>query len=361
MNETALLSTAAKNLIEGLNSNDNSAAFENWNILIASLNKYSSYCEIPYLQDLPLAMYLYVTNYSSKRKEENSIRAITTFGVLINAIEHAEGTEKWDYLALVSLLLTRHKNYFLNSNNYSIFPITEPKITENFNQTIIDYGNTAAYFDSIFLFIYHNVNINNQSFFGYENLKSKFISNKDSFFSEYHQHDNSIETIDGEQTIRDCYNRMNQAGKCPLYVPSVNNTEFYNKTYGFTDVQSFIATRFFLDESSGTMSEGELSALLNIDIKDGKLILSSTGINVKYLRNGLCLSIREIRVNKIKQNIEMIFNINNDYRDDTHRYGNVDNVPVSMNLYFKQYKLSEIVLDFIIGDEGWMRTLHFYG
>lgn len=361
MNEIALLSSAAKNLIEGLNSNDNSAAFENWNILIASLNKYSSFCEIPYLQDLPLAMYLYVTNYSSKRSEENSIRAITTFGVLINAVEHSEGTEKWDYLALVSLLLSRHKKYFQNSNNYSIFPITEPKITENFNQTVIDYGNTAAYFDSIFLYIYHNVNINNQSFFGYENLKSKFISNKESFFSEDYQHNNSIETIDGEQTIRDCYNRMNQAGKCPLYVPSVNNTEFYNKTYGLTDTQSFIASRFFLHESSGTMSEGELSALINLDIKDGKLNLFSTGFNDKYLRNGLFLSIREIRVNKIKQYIELNFNISNDYRDDTHRYGNVDNVPISMNLYFTHFKLSQIDFDFIIGDEGWMRTLHLYG
>ena len=93
--ETVSLSSAARNIIIGFkNSDDNSSVLENWKSMISALNQYKSYADIPYISEVPLSMYMYVMKYSSKRSEENSIRAITTFGVLMNAVEHTEGKER---------------------------------------------------------------------------------------------------------------------------------------------------------------------------------------------------------------------------------------------------------------------------
>lgn len=362
--ETISLSSAAKNIIAGFkNSNDNSAVLENWKSLISKLNQYTSYLEIPYLPDVPLAMYMYVMKYSSKRMEENSLRAITTFGVLMNAIEHTKGTERLNYLALVASLITKHKKHFKNVNNYSIFPITVPQVKEYYNQIITDYGNTADYFDSIFLYIYNSVNIDNQSFFGNEEIRSTFISDKDSFFNEYNQKQHGSEAvIDGERVLRDCYSRMNQKGKCPIFIPSVANTEICNKTYGLIPHSpTFNISSFYLNETSGTMSEGESNSQIKIDIQDDMMNIFCEGINEQYLKSEIVLPISEIFVMKIKQHIELNFDTGMAYQNAIHKYGNMDNVPTSMDLHFENFKLTQIVLTFIVGEQGWMRTLHLNG
>lgn len=363
--ETVSLSSAARNIIAGFkNSDDNSSVLESWKSMISNLNKYVSYADIPYIPEVPLAMYMYVMKYSSKRSEENSIRAITTFGVLMNAIEHTEGTEKYNYLALISSLVTYYKKRFLNVDNYSIFPITVPQKKEYFNETVIDYGNTTEYFNSILLFIYNHVNIDNQSFFGNDDIRSKFISNRDSFFNEYNQNQHvSEKTIDGESVLRDCYSRMSQVGKCPVFVPSETNSEIYNKTYGLIPHSlSFNAYKFFLHETSGTMSEGDLlNAQIKLDIQEGLFCIICEGLNEQYLRNEISLPIRDFYVSKVEQHIELNFNTSQAYRDNSHKYGNVDNVPTSMDLHFEHFKLTQIVLTFIVGEQGWMRTLHLYG
>lgn len=358
------ISSAAKNIIAGFkNSNDSSAVFENWKSLISRLNQFSSYIEIPYFPDVPLAMYMYVTKYSSKRMEENSLRAITTFGVLMNAIEHTNGTERLNYLALVASLITKHKKHFKNVDNYLVFPITVPQVKEYFNQTITDYGNTNEYFDSIFLYIYNNVNLDNQSFFGYEEIRNTFISNKDSFFNEYNQRQHVSEAaIDGERVLRDCYSRMKQMGKCPIFVPSETNTEICNKTYGLIPhSQTFNVSSFYLQETSGTMSEGESNSQIKIDIQEGMMNIFCEGINEQYLKSEIILPISEIFVMKIRQHIELNFDTNMAYQNNIHKYGNIDNVPTSMDLHFENYKLTQIVFTCIVGEQGWMRTLHLKG
>lgn len=362
--ETTLLSTAAHNLIAGFNNgDDNSAVLENWKSLVSTLNQYSTYAEIPFIPEVPLAMYMYVMKYSSKRSEENSIRAITTFGVLMNAIENTEGTERLNYLALVSILLTYYKKHFCNVNNYSLFPITKPIVKEYYNETVTDWGNTTAYFDSIFRYIYNLVDSNSQPFFGYEEIRGRFDSNKATFVNEYYQkQDDTNETIDGEYVLKDCYERMNQVGKCPIFVPALTNSEIYNKTYGLIPQRlAFYVEKFFLHETSGIMSEGESNSQLNIDMLEGRLELFQTGINEQYLKSKIILPIRDNYVKKIEQHIELHFDTRSVYQDNNHKYGNVDNIPTSMDLHFDHFALTQIVLTFIVGDKGWMRTVHLYG
>lgn len=362
--EIVSLSSAAKNIIVGFkNSNDNSGVFENWKCLISNLNQYTSYSEIPYLPDVPLAMYKYVMKFSSKRMEENSLRVITTFGVLMNAIEHTQGTERLNYLALVASLVAKNKKHFNNANNYSIFPITVPQVKEYYNQIITDYGNTTDYFDSIFLYIYNNVILDNQSFWGDEEIRSMFISNKESFFNEYNQKQHCLEMIlDGAHVLQDCYSRMNQVGKCPIFIPSASNTEIYNKTYGLIpNGQTFNVSSFYLHETSGIMSEGETNFQIKIDIHEGMINISCEGINEQYLKSNLILPISEIFVMKIRQHIELNFDNSMAYQDSSYKYGNMDNVPTSMDLHFEHFKLTQIVLTFIVGEQGWMRKLQLNG
>lgn len=361
--ETVSLSSAARNIIIGFkNSDDNSSVLENWKSMISALNQYISYADIPYISEVPLAMYMYVMKYSSKRSEENSIRAITTFGVLMNAVEHTEGKERMDYLALVASLLTYYKKRFNDVSNYSIFPITIPQTKEYFNQTVIDYGNTEAYYDSMLLYVYSHINIDSQSFWDNDEIRSKFISNKETFLDEYNQKQHEV-VLDGDRVMRDCYNRMNQVGKCPIFVPSETNSEIYNKTYGLVPhCLSFNAYKFFFHETSGTMSEGELlNAQIKLDIREGLFSIICEGLNEQYLRNEIFLPIRDLFVRKVDQHIELNFNTSQAYRDNNHKYGNVDNVPTSMDLHFEHFKLTQIVLTFIVGEQGWMRTLHLYG
>lgn len=358
-----LLSSTANKLISGLNNGDQSMVFENWKTLASTLNHYTTYAEIPYIPNVPLAMYMYVMKYTSKRSEETSIRAITTFGVLMNAIDNTEGIEKLDYLAIVASLLKYYRKFFNNADNYPIFPITVPNVKEYFNETVIDYGNTSVIFDSILLYIYNKIDSETQPFFENEEIRNRFKIIKESFFNDYAQRSyDSDENIDGEQALKQCYNRMNQVGKCPIFIPSESNTEIYNKTYGLIPYNlTFFVTKYFLDETSGIMSEGESNSQIEIVIEDDKMNISCVGISEKYLKNEICLPIRDNHVKKIKPHIEITFNTSKVYRDNTHKYGNVDNVPVSMEMYFENFKLSEIELTFIIGEQGWMRTLHLYG
>ena len=362
--ETTLLSSAAHNIIAGFNNgDDNSAVLENWKSLVSTLNQYNTYTEIPFLPEVPLAMYMYVMKYSSKRSEENSIRAITTFGVLMNAIENTENTKRLDYLALVSILLTYYKKHFNNVNNYSLFPITQPIVKEYFNETVTDWGNTTAYFDSIFISIYNLVDSNSQSFFGYEEIRNRFDSNKSTFFNEYYQKQDDIdESIDGKRVLKDCYERMNKVGKCPIFVPASTNSEIYTKTYGLIpQCLTFNVEKFFLHETSGIMSEGESNSQITIDMQEGRLELFQTGIDEQYLKSRIVLPIKDNYVKKIEQHIELNFDTRSVYLDNNHKYGNVDNVPTSMDLHFDHFALTQLVLTFIVGNQGYMRTIHLYG
>lgn len=361
--ERVSLSSTARSIIAGFkNNDDNSAVFENWKSMVSVLNQYTSYADIPHVPEVPLAMYMYVMKYSSKRSEENTIRAITTFGVLMNAVEHTDDKEKMDYLVLVASLLTYFRKRFSNVSNYPIFPITAPQTKEYFNQTVTDYGNTEAYYDSMLLYVYNHINIDSQSFWHNDEIRSKFISNKESFLDEYNQKQHEV-VLDGDRVMRDCYNRMNQVGKCPIFVPSETNSEIYNKTYGLISrSMSFNAYKFFLHETSGTMSEGDLlEAQLKLDIQEGLFSIICKGLNEQYLRNEIFLPIRDFYVKKIDQHIEIQFNTSQAYRDNNHKYGNVDNVPTSMDLHFEHFKLTQIVLTFIVGEQGWMRTLQLNG
>ena len=359
---SALLSSSAQKLIDGLNSDDNTMVFESWKSLASSLNQYTTYAEIPYIPNVPLAMYMYVMKYTSKRSEETTIRAITTFGVLMNAIENSEGVKKSDYLAIVATLLRYYNKRLKDVDNYSLFPLTVPNVTEYANQRVIDYGNTSAFFDSILLYIYNQIDSENQPFFDKEEIRKRFNSIKESFFSDYAQRSyDSDENIDGKQVLKDCYNRMNQVGKCPIFVASESNNEIYNKTYGLIPHNlTFVVTKYFLHETSGPMSEGELNSQIMFDIQEGFINISCIGINEQYLKNEFSLPLRECRVRKIEQYIEMLFDTKA-YRDTNHKYGNVDNIPMAMELHFEHFKLTEISLDFIVGDQGSMRTIHLYG
>lgn len=359
---TTSLSSAAQNIINCFVNGDKSEVYENWKTLVSTLNRFAKYSAIPHIPSVPLAMFLYVMKYSSKRTEENSIRAISTFGVIMNAIENTGGIEKLEFLALLSPLLTYYKKYFKNVDNYSLFPITVPKKTETFDQSIIDWGNTNVVFDSIFLYIYGQIDIDSQPFFGNEEIRKKFISSKNAFFDEYNQKQQESDGIlDGERALNDCYDRMNQVGKCPIYVPSDANNEINNKTYGLIPNKiSFCVSKYFLHETSGAMSEGELNAQIMFDIQDGFINISCMGINEQYLKNEFSLPLRESRVRKLDQYIEMSFDTKA-YRNPNRKFGNVDNIPMAMEIHFEHFKLTEISLDFIVGEHASMRTLHLYG
>lgn len=361
--EKAMLLTPARDIIAGFKNSDNSVVLENWKTLVSNLNHFDTYSDVPYCPELPLAMYMYVMKYSSKRAEENAIRVITTIGLLMNAVENTEGAEKLDFLALISSLLTYYKKRFKNLDDYSIFPITVPTVKEYFNETVTDYGNTAAYYDSIFLYIYNHVNSSSQTFFGDDEIRNNYNSNKAAFFDEYKQNQHDFDDpVDGEKALRDCYNRMNQVGKCPIFVSSSNNTEIYNKTYGLIPQNiTFNVTKFFMQETSGAMLEGELNSQLNIDMQEGNLVLTCRGMDEQCLKSELSLPIKDNYVRKIQQRIELNFNIRNIFRDSNNRLGNIDNIPISMDLHFEHFKLTQIVLTFIVGDKGWMRNLHLYG
>ncbi len=365
--ETVSLFSAAKSIIAEFNSsNDNSVnpiIVDNWKTIINILNQFTTYSEIPYQPDVPLAMYMYVMKYFSKRNEENTIRAITTFGVLMNAIEHTNGIEKLNYLVLVSSLITYYKKHFNNVRNFSLFPIKVPQVKDELYQTIMDYGNTTEYFDSILIDIYNHVNIDILSFFESNEIKSRFIHNKESFFNEYNQKQHGlVEKINAESVLRDCYNRMNQIGKCPIFVPSTTNTEICNKTYGLiTHGQTFNVSRFFLHETPVTMAEGELNTQIKFDIQDGMIELLCKGIKEQYLKNEILVPIKDTFVEKTKQHIELMLDTRRTYRDENHRDGNVDNVPTSIDLHFEHFKLAQIELTFFVGEHGRMRSLHLYG
>lgn len=155
---------------------------------------------------------------------------------------------------------------------------------------------------------------------------------------------------------------MNQVGKCPIFASSSNNTEIYNKTYGLIPQNiTFNVTKFFMQETSGAMLEGELNSQLNIDMQEGNLVLTCRGMDEQCLKSELSLPIKDNYVRKIQQRIELNFNIRNIFRDSNNRLGNIDNIPTSMDLHFEHFKLTQIVLTFIVGDKGWMRNLHLYG
>ena len=64
---------------------------------------------------------------------------------------------------------------------------------------------------------------------------------------------------------------------------------------------------------------------------------------------------------KIRQHIEFNFDNSMAYQDSSYKYGNMDNVPTSMDLHFEHFKLTQIVLTFIVGEQGWMRKLQLNG
>ena len=78
------LKLSAQNLLDSLNNNeDKIVIFENWNKFSSLINSYKSFDCIPYFYEVPIAMYQYVMRFTSKVADDNAIRAVNTFGILI--------------------------------------------------------------------------------------------------------------------------------------------------------------------------------------------------------------------------------------------------------------------------------------
>lgn len=349
---------AARTLLTSLRNNDDkSLIFEGWKSLALLINRYDSYKEIPYCPEVPMAMFLYVMNYSSKRAEENAIRAITTFGVLMNGVKQGNPSEGLKCMMCLSLLLSFYKKHFQNVNNFDVFPITKPVITEYITETVKDYGNTKARFDAIKLYVISVF----EKYGNKDKLDSKLVHDFEldtlKFMEEFQKETyDKTQMPNGLEVLNECYERMDIVGKCPIYYSSPINTEIFNKTYGLlpNDV-SFNINSFFLHETIGTMMEGPLEARINMSVSENSLIIATSGIDEDYLRSAMSLPLKEVYVRKVSQYIELTFDVR------ISKWGNIDNVPMSMNIRFEHFKAKEIDLNFIIGAKGYMRTLSLYG
>ena len=210
--ETNVLSSAAQSLIAKINNGDNNAdVFECWNQMVSELNKYPTYSSIPFIPEVPRAMYMYVMKFTSKKQEETSIRAITSFGVVMNAVEHTDNANhRLDYLAILSIILSYYRKRFGNVSNFSLFPIVEPKVTEYGNETVLDYGDTKKYIDAIFLYIYNCTGVDKCDFWGDESLRNKYTVHRQKFYEEYAQMQQDVSVkLDGGEILLDCNSVLN--------------------------------------------------------------------------------------------------------------------------------------------------------
>lgn len=355
--ETQLKKTA-QTLIESLcNNNDKNLIFDSWKSLVSLINRYYSYKEIPYCPEVPIAMFQYVMKYSSKRAEENAIRAITTFGVLMNGVNNGLPSEKVECLIRLSLLLSYYRKHFQNVINYDVFPITEPVVTEYMLETVKDYGNTNACFDAIKLYVKAIVNEYGIRNVMDSNLVMDFESDTVKFLEEFKNATyDKTQIPNGSVVLNECYERMDKVGKCPIYVQLPNNAEITNKTYCLIpDDISFNIDSFYLRETSSTMKEENLDARIDLSISDNCMIIKSNGFYRTFLHPDLSLPIREIYVKKVEQYIEFSFDVR------ISEWSNIDNVPMSMDIRFEHFKIKEIELTFVVGAKGYMRTLVLFG
>ncbi len=351
------LQLAAQGLLDSLKrKEDKNDIIECWGKLSSLINRYISYDSIPYFYEVPMAMYQYVMQYSSKRAEENTIRAINTFGVLMNAFDYGKENEKGSFLIYISLLLSRYKSNLLNSKYYSIFPIAKPKITEYFNETVKDYGNTKANFDAIKLYIISEIKSKYLQYID-TSLLNEFELDCDIFKEEYNNESyDKTQMPNGLDVLWDCYNEMLYAGKCPIFVSLPTNTEIYNKTRGLIpDSFSLFTFKYLLQESSGRWAEGGVSARIDISVSNNNFIIKNNGVDENYLKSELCLPIKEVVVRKVEQYIEFSFSVH------ISKYGEVDNIPMSMEIHFDKYNIKSITFTFMVGDKGYMRQLEISG
>ena len=184
---------------------------------------------------------------------------------------------------------------FQNPSNYIIFPIKKPTITESLSEIVKDYGNTKAYFDAIKLYIKSTVE--NYAIDDFT-LGKDFQLDMEKFIEEFNN-----ETYDKSQmpnggiVLSECYEEMNYIGKCPIYVPLSTNAEINSKTYGLIPEDfTFYTCKYFLNETSGRMMEGDLNARFEISIIDGSMIIKNNGLNENYLCSETRLSTNEVRV-----------------------------------------------------------------
>lgn len=355
--ETLLINAARKLILSLNNTDDKATIYDNWGDFVSIINRYNTYDSISYHPDVPKAMYMYIMNFSSRRTEENIIRAITTFGLLMKAVVEETESGKIKYLAYISLLLSRYKNLFLNSTSYALFPITKPKITESARERIIDYGNTHAYFDAIKMYIKSVIDKWGIHSIGDITIEHKFEQDTIHFIENINNASYDTSKIpNGIDVLYNCYDRMNEVGKCPIFVSHTSNTEIYNHTLGLIPKDLTLFTeKYFLHETSGKMMEGRLDAVISLNLSNDYMVITNSGLDEKYLSSNLCLPIKSTNVRKIEQHIELTFKMH------INKLGDLDNIPMSMEIRLQRFKVTNIIFTFIVGEKGYMRTLDLSG
>lgn len=329
-----------------------------WNDLAEHINNFDNYEEIPNIQEVSEALFLYSQIYTNKVNEEEIIRSLITFCSLKRAIDETTGKDKIESYIRLTLLLSRKMIYLMAVMHY-----TMPQNITNYNPSHVPQLSPERVkvvqknYEAIKVYIYKNVVKDINDYNIDEDLIRRFNNNSTSFFENSKiETYNVLELTEGEKLLNICYNRVVEYGKYPLFVIKEGYSSFYKKTRGLIkDDFKFQAKTCLLTERGQQYDEAPTYSTFIVRMVDGKLELSITGIKEEFIRPFFSQPISNIIIEKIdgRINVQMEHHV--------EAIGEDANVPMDLDIVIENGKVVELQFFFIVGKEGWSRYINFYG
>lgn len=324
-----------------------------WNSLTNYLNLLSSYDEIECLPILAEAMFLYGDKNTNKNSDEERVRSLCTSYIIWLALESSLGFDQSKMSAILLLYFEKKFKYLLplfhftlskEESNYP--PSALPNVSDEKAQKL------QRNFDSIKCYLHQLIspNIHLLDSKIADRIRKDREKNK-GIFVKLQQSDVSDM---GRNIIIQAFHRILEYGKHPLQSLTNLSTPFEKITRSLIKSKFvFYANSYHITER-GHYSEGETQAIFLFDIVDVNLIVKIKGINEDYIRPTLSQHIDHCVVEKLKYHVDLHL---------AHRssLGDGENVPHSIDIFIENNIVTEIRFFFIVGKEGWPRTIYFYG
>lgn len=274
----------ARALSEAIKSErDNEEIYQKWNILVKDLNSYYNYDDIPCIQEVSEAMFLYVHRHKCNQNPEEVIRVLTTLCLLKRAFDLADDSERKACAMRLSIFIYTKCPQLLIAWYYTL-----PRDIATYSMNNIPHDEFECYhfqmmknYYAIKKYLYDLISSDRNGAAVDDSLLSDSYANSNkSLLAKIEAGNEYIDlSLNGKALLDLCCTRLSEEEKYPMWV-----------TYNVPDITSeslgMIPSNFIFKVSSFNVDkpyyEEETDGKIIVKLEEGCLLCDVFGLDTRY-------------------------------------------------------------------------------
>lgn len=313
--------TDARTLSEAIKlERDDEEIYQKWNILAKDLNSYFNYDDIPYIQEVSEAMFLYVSQYKCNQSPEEVIRVLTTLCLLKRAFDIADDSERktcamrlsiFMYKKYPQLIIAWYYTLPRDIANYSINDIPHDEFEYNQFQMLTNYYAIKKY---LYDLVYSD---EGGTVFEDFSLSMSFEKSNKPMLTKIKEGNKYINlSLNGKALLDLCCARLNEQEKYPMWI-TYNVLDITSESLGMIPYNFiFTVSSFIVDKP---YNEEETDGKIIVKLAEGHLICDIEGLSNRFFPSHINQPYKGVYAYKKDHHVEIALEVD---------YGHLENISV---------------------------------